>query len=165
MNQPDWPFTKAAVCESGRYAITFVAALQIAGRVLQEQQTASDTPDNHWAPFLNEEEWGLAEWLIMETTQKGRDRFLKLPIARPGWTCETVHMIRDCLGPANTPMVEELEFWQHDPVECVQELIGNPAFLEPMSFTPEDAYEDAGGQTRVFDEMWTSDWWWSMQVP
>lgn len=173
---------------------------------MREQQTASDSPDNRWAPFLNEEEWELAEWLITETTQKGRDKFLKLPIVGvfshrcdtwnspqttcqtksrtqpsytsnhtflkkvdalspgPGWTCEAVHMTGDHIGPANIPIVEELELWRRDPVECVQELIGNPAFLGSMSFAPEQVYEDAGGQTRVFDEMWTGDWWWEMQV-
>lgn len=75
-----------------------------------------------------------------------------------------VRMTGDRVGPTNTPMEEELELWRRDPVECVQELIGNPAFLESMSFAPETVYEDEGGKTRVFDEMWTGDWWWEMQV-
>ena len=33
-----------------------------------------------------------------------------------------------------------------------------------MKYTPEQVYEDAEGQSRVFDEMWTANWWWDTQV-
>ena len=49
---------------------------------IRVQQASSGSPDNLWAPFQDEEEWGLAEWLIKETTQQARDKFLKLPIVR-----------------------------------------------------------------------------------
>jgi hypothetical protein len=49
---------------------------------IRAQQASSGSPDNLWAPFQDEEEWGLAEWLIKETTQQARDKFLKLPIVR-----------------------------------------------------------------------------------
>lgn len=51
-----------------------------------------------------------------------------------------------------------------DPVECIKELIGNPAFCNQMHFEPERVYEDEEGKSRVFDEMWTGDWWWETQV-
>lgn len=63
-----------------------------------------------------------------------------------------------------THMVEELEFWRRDPVECVRELIGNPAFRDSMAYEPEQVYADAMGENRVYDEMWTGDWWWKLQV-
>ena len=47
---------------------------------IQAQQASSGSPDNLWVPFQDEGEWGLAEWLIKETTQQARDKFLKLPI-------------------------------------------------------------------------------------
>lgn len=47
---------------------------------MRESQKAGDSPDNHWAPFRDGEEWELAEWLVQETTQKARDRYLKLNI-------------------------------------------------------------------------------------
>lgn len=65
---------------------------------------------------------------------------------------------------SDIPMVEELELWRRDPVECVRDLIGNPAFKESMAYEPEHVYTDAMGGTRVYDEMWTGDWWWKMQV-
>ena len=59
---------------------------------------------------------------------------------------------------------EDLELWRRDPVECVKELIGNPAFKEFMSYVPERVYVDNKGQERIYDEMWTGDWWWETQV-
>lgn len=47
---------------------------------IRERQKGSDSPDNRWAPFHDDEDWELAEWLVQETTQKARDRYLKLKI-------------------------------------------------------------------------------------
>jgi hypothetical protein len=33
-----------------------------------------------------------------------------------------------------------------------------------MRFAPEKAYEDPEGKNRIFDEMWSGDWWWDLQV-
>lgn len=61
-------------------------------------------------------------------------------------------------------MHETVELWKRDPVECVKELIGNPSFREVMSYSPERAFVDEAGLNRIFDEMWTGDWWWNTQV-
>ena len=54
--------------------------------------------------------------------------------------------------------------WKRDPVECIKELMGNLLFKDYLSYVPEHAYMDNEGKRRIFDEMWTSDWWWNMQV-
>jgi hypothetical protein len=87
----------------------------------------------------------------------------KLPIG-PGWTCEIVDIAGDQAGEDGVPLVEDMELWRRDPVECVNELIGNPAFKEYISYVPEHVYMDDTGQDRIYDEMWTSDWWWETQV-
>ena len=56
-------------------------------------------------------------------------------------------------------MVEELELWFHEPVECVKELLSNLAFKDYICYTPECVYSDSEGRERIFDEMWTADWW------
>jgi hypothetical protein len=61
-------------------------------------------------------------------------------------------------------VIEELELWRRDPVKCVEELIGNPAFQEMMRFSPERVYRDANCTIRVYDEAWTGDLWWNIQV-
>jgi hypothetical protein len=61
-------------------------------------------------------------------------------------------------------MTERHELWRRDPVECIRELIGNPAFKDYISYIPDMVYLDAEGNVRIYDEMWTGDWWWKIQV-
>jgi hypothetical protein len=83
----------------------------------------------------------------------------------PGWTCEIISLTGDRKGRTdNKFLVEELELWHRNPVECVEELIGNPAFHEYISYIPEEVYVDEEGTKRIYDEMWTGEWWWKIQV-
>ena len=82
----------------------------------------------------------------------------------PEWHCEIVQALRDKLGKDRKPMVENLELWFRDPVKCVKELLSNPAFKDYISYTPEHVYSDKEGTERIYDEMWTGDWWWETQV-
>lgn len=59
---------------------------------------------------------------------------------------------------------EVLHLWKQNPVECIHELIGNPAFHKHMQYVPEKVYEDEDGNVRIFNEMWTGEWWWHLQV-
>ncbi|KAG1906491.1 uncharacterized protein F5891DRAFT_941482 [Suillus fuscotomentosus] len=141
---------------------------------------------NPWAPFCDEEEWGLAEWLAKRVNQKATDEFLKLAITKnrtqpsytsnytfrkkldklpkgPGWMCDIVTSTGDRVDGSQEFLTERHELWRRDPVECVRELVGNPAFKEYLAYLPEKVYEDPEGKTRVYDEMWTGDWWWNMQ--
>ncbi|KAF8870236.1 hypothetical protein BD779DRAFT_1455790 [Infundibulicybe gibba] len=139
-----------------------------------------------WAPFDNVEEWDLAQWLMNNVGQTSIDEFLKLPITRkrtspsfhnkysfmkkvdklptgPEWVCEMITTTGDRKGEDGSLMVEEVELWRRDPVECIQELMGNPAFDGHIAYQPERAYKDRAGKTRIFDEAWTGDWWWNTQ--
>lgn len=62
-----------------------------------------------------------------------------------------------------TPMTEELEMWVRDPVECVQQLLGNPAFRDDLQYRPR-RIRKRSSKKRVFSEAWTADWWWNTQV-
>ena len=53
---------------------------------------------------------------------------------------------------------EELELWLHDPVACIRELIGNPAFNGDISYVLQKVYADHQGRTQQYDEMWTGNW-------
>ncbi|KAG6914685.1 hypothetical protein DXG01_015946 [Tephrocybe rancida] len=140
----------------------------------------------HWEPFESEEEWELAMWLIKHIGQKSTDEYLKLPIVYnagnlsfhnnytflqkvdalptgPEWDCEIVHVNGDRIGKDGKVMFEDLELWLHDPVECIRELMGNPAFLELMAYVPEKVYMDIKSKKQIYDEMWTADWWWDTQ--
>ncbi len=60
--------------------------------------------------------------------------------------------------------MEDVELWRRDPVECIRELIGNPAFKNCLKYAPEQLFVDEEGAGRMYDEMWTGDWWWDTQV-
>lgn len=68
------------------------------------------------------------------------------------------------MGPDGALMTEDLELWKRDPVECIKELMGNPAFKDQMAYVPERVYADSAGSNRIYDEMWTADWWYDTQV-
>ncbi|KAF8547099.1 hypothetical protein OG21DRAFT_1398193, partial [Imleria badia] len=141
------------------------------------------TGDGSYAPFADREEWALAQWLVKNVNQCTTEEFLKLPITKnrtqpsyrsnytflklvdklptgPEWSCRLVCVHSD-LGPLdeNDAMenvdgkTKELEFWMH-----------NPAFDGSMAYAPEKVYTDAEGRTRRYNKMWTTDWWWDMQV-
>lgn len=59
---------------------------------------------------------------------------------------------------------ETLELWMRDPVACVQELLGNPAFKKELHYRPRRTFRDRQRQKQVYDETWTGDWWWKTQV-
>lgn len=80
------------------------------------------------------------------------------------WVCDDLNIVGNTYGEDGEPISERLELWRRNPVECVRELIGNPAFREAMAFAPERVYSDEEGKDRLIDEMWTADWWWRTQV-
>jgi hypothetical protein len=85
-------------------------------------------------------------------------------LSGPEWTCEMIKVEGDIIGPDGKNMVEHVELWRRNPVECIRELLGNPAFREIISYQPERVYEDAEGTNRIYDEMWTAEWWQEIQV-
>jgi len=59
---------------------------------------------------------------------------------------------------------ETVELWRRNPVECVQELIGNPEFKQYLKYTPYCLYMSDNGTDQCWDEMATGSWWWDIQV-
>jgi Plavaka transposase len=67
----------------------------------------------------------------------------------------------DADGKAET---EFLEVWFRNLIDCIKELFGNPSFRDNISYVPQKVFTNGAGTTRIYDEMWTGDWWWTMQV-
>lgn len=82
----------------------------------------------------------------------------------PGWTCEVFEIEGDEKDKQNWLRKEVLHLWKRNPVECIEELLGNPAFCEHMRFAPERVYTDEECRNQIFDETWSSNWWWNLQV-
>ena len=72
---------------------------------------------------------------------------------RPHFQCETL----DIGG-------EELEFHYRDVLECIRSLYGDPSWAQEMAFTPERHYTGHAHTSRVYNKLYTSDWWWTVQV-
>ncbi|KAI6014328.1 hypothetical protein EDC04DRAFT_2904169 [Pisolithus marmoratus] len=82
----------------------------------------------------------------------------------PAWTCEMIDVMGNVVGEDGTLKHEQLELWRRDPVKCMEELIGNPVFWDMTAYVPEHAYADVKGDNCIYDEMWTGDWWWDVQM-
>ncbi len=54
---------------------------------------------------------------------------------------------------------ERLELWQRNPVDCIKELISNPAFAEYMRYAPEHHFEDPNSKKPLYSEIWSANWW------
>ncbi|KIO24757.1 hypothetical protein M407DRAFT_51577, partial [Tulasnella calospora MUT 4182] len=141
-----------------------------------------------WAPFSSQKEWELAEWLVQSgVSQSNIDKLLKLqwtkehtePLSfknkdeffkkidslpsRPEWKCTEITVTGDLCDDMGKPLTEELEIWMRNPVELVEELIGNPSFRNSLHYKPVRIH-NRRTRKRVFSEAWTADWWWTAQL-
>ncbi|KAG2143455.1 uncharacterized protein EDB93DRAFT_1241482 [Suillus bovinus] len=124
-----------------------------------------------WAPFTDEEEWGLVKWLVVRVGQTAIDEFMKLLITgrmrttfkskytllkainklphATKWKLEKISVVGNRIGNDGQHETEDLELWLCNP--------------KGVSYAPERVFADEEGKTCMFDEMWTGDWWWEMQ--
>ncbi|KAF7359581.1 hypothetical protein MVEN_00681800 [Mycena venus] len=185
--QEPFPGSTAFEGKKGESAKTFGGGQTLFEELRSKQTAAGVGP---YAPFLDSDEWELASWLSKNVSQTATDAYLKLPITQrrtrvsyhnnyaylqkvdqlptgPGWKCEIVTAAGNWLDENDELMKEDLELWKRDPAECIKELMGNPAFHDYMAYIPERVYgkEDGRESSRIWDEMWTVDWWWEMQTP
>ncbi|KAJ7587692.1 hypothetical protein C8J56DRAFT_1004560 [Mycena floridula] len=139
-----------------------------------------------WVPFVDKEEWELGSWLAKSIGQTSTDGFLKLPIIQkrcklsyhnnysfqkkldqlliaPEWKCEMVDVRGIPPGKKDPVVLEKVELWKRDPLKVIRELVGNPAFKDHMAYAPERAYTSGNLDSRMYDEMWTANWWWDLQ--
>ncbi len=82
----------------------------------------------------------------------------------PEWLYHTFEVEGDRKDETGKILEEPCELWYRDPVECIAELFSNPSFNDSIAYSPERVYADKAGKNRIYDEMWTADWWWNIQV-
>ncbi|KAG1720298.1 hypothetical protein EDB19DRAFT_1930564 [Suillus lakei] len=130
---------------------------------IEEVEDEDRTPFSHTGRYFEPREdagWALREEKTKferyrrEQEEAGEDPWLPLEDA-----CRKVTVRGNREDENGAPLQEEVELWSRDPVECVEELIGNPFFKEDMAYSPARAYADRAGLHRVIDEMWTAEWW------
>jgi hypothetical protein len=59
---------------------------------------------------------------------------------------------------------ESLEFYSRDAIASIRSLYGDPQFAQQLAFAPERHYTSHERTTRIYNEMYTGDWWWKVQV-
>lgn len=82
--------------------------------------------------------------------------------AGPEWECVTFEV--EGVDANGDPTIEEVELWRRNPVECVKELLANPAFKDKCHYEPKRVFTDKSKANRVYNEMWTGEWWWELQA-
>jgi hypothetical protein len=80
------------------------------------------------------------------------------------WKLKGVTIEGDLLGTDGQRQTEDVELWMRDLIDCIRELMANPTFRDAVCFEPQRVFDDKEGTMRRYDEMWTADWWWEMQV-
>ena len=71
----------------------------------------------------------------------------------PPFLCRELNIGHECL-----------EFYYRDIIECIRSLYGDPQFAQELAFAPEHHYISPERMCRIYNEMYTGDWWWSVQV-
>ncbi|KAJ6605116.1 hypothetical protein B0H10DRAFT_1957239 [Mycena sp. CBHHK59/15] len=129
---------------------------------------------------------GVVVWLIKNVGHNQTEAFLKLPIiadrVQPSfdnkrtfldsidslptgtkWDIRHIPLTSDLVDDDGALRTETAELWFRDPVECVKELIGNPAFKAVMDYALRRLFVDAEGTEEEINEMSSASWWWKMQ--
>ncbi|KIK74815.1 hypothetical protein PAXRUDRAFT_37023 [Paxillus rubicundulus Ve08.2h10] len=80
------------------------------------------------------------------------------------WNLKAITIEGDLLGQDGQWQTEEAELWLCNPVDCIRELMANPTFRDAVCFEPQQVFDNNEGKTRHYNEMWTANWWWEMQL-
>jgi hypothetical protein len=59
---------------------------------------------------------------------------------------------------------ETLELHFRNILACIRCIYSDPEFTQDLAVAPERHYADQEKTARVFNEMYTGDWWWAVQV-
>ena len=56
------------------------------------------------------------------------------------------------------------QIYYRNPVNVIQALWSNPIYSNQMTFAPQKMWSSSERISRLYNEMWTGDWWWKIQV-
>ncbi|KAG9084030.1 hypothetical protein FRC06_004268, partial [Ceratobasidium sp. 370] len=160
-------------------------ALPLLQRLHQEKVASGLAPA---APFADWLEFEFVKWMVeRDISQGSREELLKLPIiiararlsfgsnytlnnlidalplAGPKWNVKAVRVTGDKLGPNGQRVTQVVELWYRDILGVIQELLENHTYGKDLVFTAREKWNDAEHTERVYDEMWTGDWWKKLQ--
>ncbi|KAI9454588.1 hypothetical protein BJY52DRAFT_1205245 [Lactarius psammicola] len=149
--------------------------------------TRNELGDSVWAPFQSQCDWEFACWAktcgvtasavtdLLAIPEVRERPFLPIAANLLGLSYRTsieLNEVIDKALPRRPPFQcedviiggEHLQFYYRDTIPSIQALFGNPEFAHELVFAPERHYADAERTCRVYNEMHTGDWWWSVQA-
>ena len=56
------------------------------------------------------------------------------------------------------------QIYYRNPVDVIKALWSNPIYTDEMVFAPQKILTSSEKTSRVYNQMWTGDWWWKIQV-
>ncbi|KAF5378642.1 hypothetical protein D9757_006259 [Collybiopsis confluens] len=134
-------------------------------------------------PFTSRVDWEVAQWAIKEkVSQKSFDRLLQIPEIkeRLGLSynnsrsmLKLIDVIPDRCGQWYTKQLsfrdqpnETFIIHHRDPIKAIKGLWGDPAFVNHLVYKPANLFcgSKQTEEERVFSEMWTADFWNSVQM-
>ncbi|KAM6493555.1 hypothetical protein JOM56_011689 [Amanita muscaria] len=137
----------------------------------------ADSQSNPYAPFASKLDWEFAKWA--KTRGPSSSAFTEL-MAIDGVqenlrisfkNARELNMIIDTHLPGRPPFErqeilvgnEVCEIYFRDILACIRALFGDPDFAPYLLISPERHYTDETKQERMYHDMHTGKWWWSMQ--
>jgi hypothetical protein len=79
----------------------------------------------------------------------------------PVWNLYEIN-IQDQTNGKSKPRVQYLV--TRNIVHVIRDMMANPAFRDVMRFAPETHWTSEAKTERIFDNMWSANWWARMQV-
>jgi len=150
--------------------------------------------DSIWSPFCSKCDWDIAHWAKRHNlTSLAITEFLTISgvqnhllihcfptnvwwkvVPSLGLSFSTVKELNDMIDrlPGHPTFVcqditvgdELLKFYYRDILASIRTLYGNPSFQHDLVFAPEQHFTNNERTCHVYNEMYTGDWWWSVQV-
>ena len=56
------------------------------------------------------------------------------------------------------------QIYYRNPIDVIKSLWSNPTYADQMVFSPQKLWTSSDKTSRLYNEMWTGDWWWKIQV-
>ncbi|KAG1884783.1 hypothetical protein F4604DRAFT_1977115 [Suillus subluteus] len=150
-----------------------------------------DGGSHKFAPFASELDWRIARWAVQEGIgHKSFDRLMAIPGVSTGMSLNFVgafdnvlwlsyhnvrglHKMVDSIPPHAKCKTRELWYKSdpdnkhiihyRDPKEVISALLGNPAHAKDIVYCPRKIFTDSSKMTRIYNEMWTGEWWNTVQ--
>lgn len=150
-----------------------------------ETDSATNSPDQRYAPFDNIGQWELARFALFPEPLPGprmakailenkapwitpgcgfknmadfERRISEIPGIGGGWRSAYV---KPGVG-AEDWVPAEILFWSRDALPVVKELVGDESLAKDMKWAPEKLYNSKG--ERLYSELYSGNWWWETQV-